>query len=144
MPSYLCQTVRDPHLHVPPSRWIGVERVEMSEELARPRADLDCAFVQASSVQAVDQIPRRLRHLRAAQGFHERDVIVIREILGAEIAVSQRVLHSAQQHHHAGAIGVMPVDVVEHLLSRVDQRVERADPLLSHHDPTQAVDLRHA
>ena len=48
---------------------------------------------------------------------------------GGDRLVQDRILHRPQQHRHAGAIGVMPVDVVEHLLPGVDQRVQRAHAL---------------
>ena len=35
------------------------------------------------------------------------------------------LLHRPKQHRHAGAVRVVPVDVVEHFLPGVDERVQR-------------------
>ncbi len=53
------------------------------------------------------------------------------QIVGRNLPGLQRLLHGTQQHRHHRAIRMVPVDVVEHLLAGVQQRVERADPLRS-------------
>src|SRR6187431_1201940 len=51
------------------------------------------------------------------------------------LASHHGILYGPQEHHHAGPIGVMPIDVVEHLLPGVDQGIERADALVADPDP---------
>ena len=46
---------------------------------------------------------------------------------GRDCTGEKGLLHGTEEHRHAGAVGVVPVDVVEHLLAGVDQRVKRAD-----------------
>ena len=63
---------------------------------------------------------------------------MVGEVVGRDRAGEQRLLHRPQQHDHAGAVGVVPVDVVEHLLAGVDQRMEWTDPFLVDDDPRSA------
>ena len=51
------------------------------------------------------------------------------QLFRSECTGDEGFLGGAQQHDHAGAVRVMPVDVVEHLLACVDQRVKRTDAL---------------
>jgi hypothetical protein len=54
---------------------------------------------------------------------------VVGQFLGGDGAGEDRLLHGAEEHRHAGAVGVVPVDVVEHLLPGVDEGVEGTDAL---------------
>ena len=50
-------------------------------------------------------------------------------------------MHGAHQHHLERAGRVVPVNIVEHLLARVKQRVQGANALVRHHDTALAVDV---
>ena len=66
-----------------------------------------------------------------AEQREERGVVLRRQCLRVERVSRNRLLDGAQQHRHHRAVRVVPVDVVEHLLARVQQRVERADALVA-------------
>ena len=139
-PEQVRQPGGQPELDVAAGGRVEVEVAEAGVELDGAGADLDRPLVDPALAEGRGQGARRRRHpLRAEEG-EERGVVVVGQFLGGERAGQHRLLHRPQQHRHAGAVGVVPVDVVEHLLAGVDQGVERADALVADDDAGRALD----
>src|SRR5690606_26428521 len=127
--SYSRYATRNLLLQVTTARRVLEEVTQVVVERPGPRADLDGALMNRATGKTGNQPACALGHVFTRQALKQGHVGESGQLVWGQSALDG-VLHGAQKHRHAGAVGVVPVDVVEHLLARVHQRMQRRDALV--------------